>query len=76
MVFKHKEQVNKNFEELNEVFFFLNQKKVKLRYIESYKPRERYEADIVFLIMSEIDLKYLYNDGSFHKIWMSNSIKW
>ena len=50
MVFKNKEQVYKKDEELNEVFFYFEQRKnVKVKLIESYKQRERYQADTVLL---------------------------
>ena len=45
-------------------------KNAKVKPIESYKPRERYQAYIVlFLTMSEIDLNKSLQYGSFHKIY-------
>ena len=56
MVFKNKEQVNKKDEELNEVFFFSEPRKyVKLNHIDSYKARERCQADIILLPNLEWD---------------------
>ena len=56
MVFKNKEQVNKRRIEWSLLFSELR-KNAKIKPIESYKPGERYQADIVlFQTMSKIDL--------------------
>ena len=51
-------------------------KNVNVKHIESYKSREGYQADIVFSLRLWVILikKYLYNDGSFHKVCIGNSI--
>ena len=36
--------------------FFQNKENVKLKYIEFYKPRERYQKTVLLKTMSEIDL--------------------
>ena len=58
--------------------FILNKEKMeKIKYIEFYKQRERCQAYNVLLPNDEWDWYiYIYNDESFHKLWIGNSIKY
>ena len=55
--FKNKEQVSLKDKEFNEVYFFWTKKNVIAKPIESYKPRERCQVDIVLIYLYEINLK-------------------
>ena len=60
MFFKNKGQISLKNEELNEILFFWTKKNIKVKLIESYNPRQRYQNVIVLLNFVLDKFKYIF----------------
>ena len=75
MVFKNKEQVNKKMKNLIKSSFS-EPKNLKVKPLKSFKPRERYQAEIDLIrTMYKVDLNIFLQWLIISKVWMGNPIK-